>query len=58
VNPFGEHEFYHDPKRDGAVTIAQGESLTLRYRVLIHHGDVNGAQIAAAYNVYAAEQQK
>ena len=25
VNPFGEHDFYHDPKRDGSVTIAQGQ---------------------------------
>ena len=55
VNPFGEHEFYHDPKRDGSVTIAKGESLTFRYRVLIHHGDATEAQIAAAYNTYAAK---
>jgi hypothetical protein len=58
VNPFGEHEFYHDPKRDGSVTIAVGESLTFRFRVVIHHGDATEAQIAAAYNAYAAEQQK
>jgi len=58
VNPFGEHEFYHDSKRDGSFTIAKGESLTLRYRVVIHHGDVAEARIAAAYNSYAAEQGK
>ena len=52
VNPFGEHDFYHDPKRDGSVTIAPGESLTLRYRVVIHHGDADAAQIAAAYSRY------
>ncbi len=54
VNPFGEHDFYHDPKRDGSVTIAPGQSLTFRYRVLIHHGDAAEAQIADAYNRYAA----
>jgi hypothetical protein len=53
VNPFGEHDFYHDPKRDGSVTIAPGQSLTLRYRVVIHHGDAAEAQIAAAYSRYS-----
>jgi hypothetical protein len=56
VNPFGEHDFYHDPKRDGSVTIAKGESLTFRYRVVIHHGDATDAQIGAAYNAYVAEK--
>jgi hypothetical protein len=58
VNPFGEHDFYRDPKRDGSVTIALGQSLGLRYRVVIHHGDAAEAHIAAAYNGYAAEQEK
>ena len=58
VNPFGEHEFYHDANRDGSVTIAKGESLTFRYRVVIHHGDATEAGIAAAYDAYAAERQK
>ena len=58
VNPFGEHDFYHDPKRDGSVMIVKGESLTLRYRVLIHHGDAAEAQIAAAYTRYAAQQEQ
>ncbi len=53
VNPFGEHDFYNDPKRDGSVTIAVGQSLTFRYRVLIHHGDAAEAQVAEAYRQYA-----
>jgi hypothetical protein len=53
VNPFGEHDFYHDPKRDGSVTIPAGQSLTLRYRVLIHHRDAAEAQVAEAYRHYA-----
>jgi hypothetical protein len=52
VNPFGEHDFYNDPKRDGSVTIATGKSLTFRYRVVIHHGDAAEAGIAAAYQQY------
>lgn len=54
VNPFGEHDFYHDPKRDGSVTIPAGGSLTLRYRVLIHHGDASEARVAEAYQQYAS----
>jgi len=53
VNPFGEHDFYNDPKRDGSVTIAVGDSLTLRYRVLIHDGDAAEAKVADAYAKYA-----
>ena len=56
VNPFGEHDFYHDPKRDGSVTIPRGHSLTLRYRVLIHHGDATEAQVAEAWRRYAQGQ--
>jgi len=53
VNPFGEHDFYHDSKRDGSVTIPENQSLTLRYRVLIHHGDAAEARVAEAYRRYA-----
>jgi len=53
VNPFGEHDFYNDPKRDGSVAIAAGGSLTLRYRVLIHDGDAAEAKVAEAYERYA-----
>ena len=53
VNPFGEHDFYNDPKRDGSVTIPAGQSLTLRYRVLIHHGDAGDAKVADKYEEYA-----
>jgi hypothetical protein len=52
VNPFGEHDFYNDPKRDGSVTIPAGQSLTLRYRVFIHHGDAAEAHVADAYKQY------
>jgi Methane oxygenase PmoA len=53
VNPFGEHDFYNDPKRDGSVTIQAGGSLMLRYRVLIHHGDATEAKVAEKYEEYA-----
>lgn len=54
VNPFGEHDFYNDPKRDGSITIPAGQILTFKYRVLIHDGDADEAQVAKAYDWYAA----
>ncbi len=54
VNPFGLREFFNNPKLDGSYTIPSGGSLTLRYRVLIHHGDDKQADIAAAWQKYAA----
>ena len=54
VNPFGLREFFHNPKLDGSYTIPAGGSLTLRYRVLIHHGDVKQADVAAAWQRYAS----
>jgi hypothetical protein len=54
VNPFGEHDFYNDPKRDGSITIPAGGSLTFRYRVFIHDGDAAEAKVAEAYARYGA----
>ena len=56
VNPFGIREFTGDPNQDGSWTIPQGKTLTLSYRVLIHHGDYKQAHIAEAYQQYAAGQ--
>jgi len=56
VNPFGEHDYYNDKKRDGSITIKPGESLTFRYRVLIHDGDASEAKVAQAYDQYAGQQ--
>jgi hypothetical protein len=55
ANPFGLRDFTHDPNQDGSWTIPEGKSLTFRYRVVIHHGDYKEANIAEAYQKYAAE---
>lgn len=57
ANPFGLREFTNDPSQDGSYTIPAGKSLLFRYRVLIHRGDYKQAQIANAYQKYAAEEQ-
>ena len=54
ANPFGEHDFFADPERDGSVTLAPGENLTLRYRVIIHPGTPDDAHIVERYQKYQA----
>ncbi len=55
ANPFGLRDFTRDPKQDGSWTVPVQQSLTFRYRVIIHHGDYHAANIAEAYQKYAAE---
>ncbi|PYV15969.1 MAG: transmembrane prediction [Acidobacteria bacterium] len=57
ANPFGLREFTRDPKQDGSWTIEQHKSLTLRYRVFIHHGDYREAHVAEAYREFAAGER-
>jgi hypothetical protein len=53
ANPFGLKEFTGDESADGGLTLPAGESLTLRYRVVLHRGDAEAAGIAAEYANYA-----
>lgn len=47
VNQFGEHDYYNDKTRNGSLTIEPAQSLTFRYRVLVHSG------IAEQYHKWA-----
>jgi len=51
ANPFGYHDF--GVAKPGAHTVLPGESLRLRYRVLLHEGDAKQAGVAAAYQGFA-----
>jgi hypothetical protein len=56
ANPFGKREF---PKPEayeqGPTTIRKGDSLTLRYRILLHSGATDKANIEAAFEEFAAK---
>jgi hypothetical protein len=63
ANPFGEREFLAEARRprpaeplQGAHTLPRGESLTFRYRVLLHTGDAEAARVAESYRAFAAAQ--
>jgi hypothetical protein len=53
ANPFGLREYLHDPLADGGRTLAPGQTLRLRYRVLIHPGNAAEAKVAKEYERYA-----
>jgi hypothetical protein len=54
-NPFGAREFTHGQIPDGSVTLEAGQTLHLRYRVIIHPGDAQAAKLDAAYAKYALQ---
>jgi hypothetical protein len=55
ANPFGHKDF---PKPElaeqGAMTIQKGDGLMLRYRVLLHRGETDKAEIEEAFAEFAA----
>ncbi|MEX2171261.1 MAG: PmoA family protein [Pirellulales bacterium] len=57
ANPFGEKDFPPvEGYKQGSITIPKGDTLTLRYRVLLHSGDEKQADIAEHYHRYAGKQ--
>ena len=54
ANPFGQHEFEGlKDKTAGNLKIVAGQSVTFRYRVIIHEGDEKQARIAALFDEFA-----
>ena len=56
ANPFGLHDFPKVAGTGGEHTLAAGEAITLRYRVIFHRGNSTEAEIAKRFSDYAAEQ--
>jgi len=56
ANPFGVTYFTRHRRQSGAYTIPAGGSLTLRYRVVIHHGDPLQAGLRDEYLRFADEK--
>ena len=53
ANPFALAAFTADKTKDGSLTIAPGQSVRFRYRVIIHEGDAQDAGIAAQWAEYS-----
>jgi hypothetical protein len=54
ANPFGLHNF-KGTGADGSYTIQSGDSIALRFRVVLHRGDEKVGKVAEAYAAYAKE---
>lgn len=52
ANPFGVHDFEKKPKGTGDLKIPAGQSITFRYRVILHPGDATTANIAGRWTEY------
>jgi hypothetical protein len=53
ANPFGIHDFPNGKGKDGSHAMAKGDSITFRYRILIHSGTTEEAKIAQIGEQYA-----
>jgi len=58
ANIFGEHHFNADDSRDGSITLAKGEKLHFRYRMLIHAGSTESAKVGRKYDRWASPKKK
>lgn len=59
ANPFGRHDFENNnDKHLGDHTLKKGDSLTFRYRILIHAGDIASANLSSEWQAYAGTQAK
>jgi hypothetical protein len=56
ANPFGQRDFPQpEAAEQGAYTIKRGDSISLRYRVLLHAGATQPAEINSAFDEFAAQ---
>ena len=52
INPFGLHDFLNDKTKDGSLTLAPGEHVRFRYRVIIH-GAATREKLRELYTQFA-----
>jgi hypothetical protein len=55
ANPFSLREFTGGKEAGGGKTLSPGQSITLRYRVLLHRGDEREGGVSEAFSVYSRE---
>jgi hypothetical protein len=55
ANPFGLRVFTGDKTQDGSLTLEAGQTARFRYRVIIHPGDAQSAEIGKLWNEYLSE---
>jgi len=58
VNPFGQHHFLGKEKGSGAFTVADGKSLTLKYRVEFLQGQPSVETISNRFERFATPNRR
>ena len=54
ANPFGAKDFKDKTfKGDGSFILKKGESLTQRYRLILHQGDLESARVEASWQEFS-----
>jgi hypothetical protein len=54
ANPFGQHDFERLSDRTaGNLTVVPGKPITFRYRLILHEGDAQAADLAQKYRQYS-----
>jgi hypothetical protein len=54
ANPFGRHDFEKAPPGTGDFALPEGETLTLRYRVLVWAGAPDPDAVEASWRAFTA----
>lgn len=55
ANPFGQKDFPEpEAAKQGEYTLKKGDSITLRYRVLLHRGKTNATEVDREFSEFAA----
>jgi hypothetical protein len=55
ANPFGQKDFPEpDAAKQGEYTLKKGDSITLRYRVILHRGKTDSKQLEEAFQNFSA----
>ena len=58
ANPFGVHDFEKKPAGTGNLKVPLGQTITFRYRVVLHRGNAEEGHIAQRYAEYLTETGK
>ncbi|QDS91048.1 hypothetical protein EC9_52670 [Rosistilla ulvae] len=56
ANPFGHYHFVGDKKKTDGFRLAPGETIQLRYRVILHDGTTEEAEIAKQFEAFSATE--
>jgi len=55
ANPFGLHDFSGGKRANGTLPLPRGQTVTLRYRVLLHRGNEREGKVAERFSAYSKE---